>query len=87
MNGNNALALGVLASGMELCAMYPITPATSASHYLSESSSASAASSTRPRTRSRPCAFAIGASYAGKCAVTITSGPGYSLKPEFSGSR
>ncbi|HVO89682.1 MAG TPA: 2-oxoacid:acceptor oxidoreductase family protein, partial [Casimicrobiaceae bacterium] len=34
-NGNTALALGVLASGMEICAMYPITPATSASHYLS----------------------------------------------------
>ena len=28
------------------------------------------------------CSFAIGASYAGKCAVTITSGPGYSLKQE-----
>ena len=28
------------------------------------------------------CAFAIGASYAGKCAVTVTSGPGYSLKQE-----
>jgi 2-oxoglutarate ferredoxin oxidoreductase subunit alpha len=27
-------------------------------------------------------AFAIGASYAGKCAVTITSGPGFSLKQE-----
>ena len=26
--------------------------------------------------------FAIGASYAGKCTVTITSGPGYSLKQE-----
>ncbi|MFS8086149.1 MAG: 2-oxoacid:acceptor oxidoreductase family protein, partial [Acidobacteriota bacterium] len=35
VNGNTALALGVLASGMEICAMYPITPATSASHYLS----------------------------------------------------
>jgi len=28
------------------------------------------------------CAFAIGASYAGKCAVTITSGPGLALKTE-----
>jgi 2-oxoglutarate ferredoxin oxidoreductase subunit alpha len=36
VNGNTALALGVMASGMEVCAMYPITPATSASHYLSE---------------------------------------------------
>jgi len=28
--------LGALASGMELCAMYPITPATSVSHFLAE---------------------------------------------------
>ena len=35
IDGNTALALGVLASGMEICAMYPITPATSVSHYLS----------------------------------------------------
>ena len=35
VNGNTAVALGVLASGMDICAMYPITPATSASHYLS----------------------------------------------------
>jgi Pyruvate/2-oxoacid:ferredoxin oxidoreductase gamma subunit len=38
MNGNQAVALGAIASGMELIAMYPITPATSASHQLSESS-------------------------------------------------
>ena len=36
VNGNVALGMGVVASGMEVCAMYPITPATSASHYLSE---------------------------------------------------
>ena len=35
MNGNTAVALGTVASGMDVCAMYPITPATSASHYLS----------------------------------------------------
>jgi 2-oxoglutarate ferredoxin oxidoreductase subunit alpha len=28
------------------------------------------------------CTFALGASYSGKCAVTVTSGPGYSLKQE-----
>jgi len=53
-NGNTAIALGVLASGMDICAMYPITPATSASHYLSTASRRWAAWSTRPRTRSRP---------------------------------
>ena len=36
MNGNQACALGAIAAGMELCAMYPITPATSVSHELAE---------------------------------------------------
>jgi 2-oxoglutarate/2-oxoacid ferredoxin oxidoreductase subunit alpha len=34
MNGNQALGLGVLAAGIEVVSMYPITPATSVSHYL-----------------------------------------------------
>ena len=36
MNGNQAAALGAIAAGIELCAMYPITPATSVSHELAE---------------------------------------------------
>ncbi len=31
-----ALAMGAVAAGFELCSMYPITPATSASHVLAE---------------------------------------------------
>jgi 2-oxoglutarate ferredoxin oxidoreductase subunit alpha len=82
MNGNTALALGVLASGMEICAMYPITPATSASHYLSEIFSRVGGIVHQAEDEIAACTFAIGASYAGKCAVTITSGPGFSLKQE-----
>jgi len=82
INGNTALALGVLASGMEICAMYPITPATSASHYLSEVFERAGGVVHQAEDEIAACAFAIGASYAGKCAVTITSGPGYSLKQE-----
>jgi len=82
VNGNTALALGVLASGMEICAMYPITPATSASHYLSEVFEKVGGVVHQAEDEIAACAFAIGASYAGKCAVTITSGPGYSLKQE-----
>jgi 2-oxoglutarate ferredoxin oxidoreductase subunit alpha len=82
VNGNQALALGVLASGMEICAMYPITPATSASHYLSEAFESVGGVVHQAEDEIAACAFAIGASYAGKCAVTITSGPGYSLKQE-----
>jgi 2-oxoglutarate/2-oxoacid ferredoxin oxidoreductase subunit alpha len=81
-NGNTALALGVLASGMEICAMYPITPATSASHYLSEVFEKAGGVVHQAEDEIAACAFAIGASYAGKCTVTITSGPGYSLKQE-----
>ena len=81
-NGNTAVALGVIASGMELCAMYPITPATSASHYLSDVFEKVGGIVHQAEDEIAACAFAIGASYAGKCTVTITSGPGYSLKQE-----
>jgi 2-oxoglutarate ferredoxin oxidoreductase subunit alpha len=82
VNGNTALALGILASGMEICAMYPITPATSVSHYLSDVLEKVGGMVHQAEDEIAACAFAIGASYAGKCAVTITSGPGYSLKQE-----
>jgi len=82
VNGNTALALGILASGMDICAMYPITPATSASHYLSEMFERVGGIVHQAEDEIAACSFAIGASYAGKCAVTITSGPGYSLKQE-----
>ena len=82
VNGNVALGLGVMASGMEVCAMYPITPATSVSHYLSEVFRNVGGIVHQAEDEIAACAFAIGASYAGKCAVTITSGPGFSLKQE-----
>lgn len=82
VNGNTAVALGVVASGMKACAMYPITPATSASHYLSEMFAGVGGFVHQAEDEIAACCFAIGASYAGTCAVTITSGPGYSLKQE-----
>jgi 2-oxoglutarate ferredoxin oxidoreductase subunit alpha len=82
VNGNTAVALGVVASGMEVCAMYPITPATSASHYLSEIFEEVGGVVHQAEDEIAACGFAIGASYAGKCAVTITSGPGMALKTE-----
>lgn len=82
VNGNTALALGVVASGMEVCSMYPITPATSASHYLSDIFEKVGCVVHQAEDEISACAFAIGSSYAGKCALTITSGPGLSLKQE-----
>jgi 2-oxoglutarate ferredoxin oxidoreductase subunit alpha len=82
VNGNTSLGLGVMASGMKICSMYPITPATSASHYLSDMIEDVGGIVHQAEDEIAAVNFAIGASYAGQCAVTITSGPGYSLKQE-----
>lgn len=85
MNGNQAIAMGAIAAGMELCAMYPITPATSASHYLSEIFERFGGVVHQAEDEIAAIGTAIGASYAGKTAFTITSGPGLALKTEFIG--
>ncbi|HLG36334.1 MAG TPA: 2-oxoacid:acceptor oxidoreductase subunit alpha [Bacteroidia bacterium] len=85
MNGNEAIALGTLAAGIEVCAMYPITPATSASHKLAECMEAAGGLIHQAEDEIAAIGFAIGSSYAGKTAITITSGPGLALKTEFIG--
>lgn len=85
MNGNEAIGMGAIASGMELCAMYPITPATSVSHYLAEVFEKFGGTVHQAEDEIAAAGVAIGASYAGKVAFTITSGPGLALKTEFIG--
>ncbi|MEK6611824.1 MAG: 2-oxoacid:acceptor oxidoreductase subunit alpha, partial [Gemmatimonadota bacterium] len=85
MNGNEAIGMGAIASGMELCAMYPITPATSVSHYLSEVFEKFGGIVHQAEDEIAAAGVAIGASYAGKVAFTITSGPGLALKTEMLG--
>ncbi|MBW1905472.1 MAG: 2-oxoacid:acceptor oxidoreductase family protein, partial [Deltaproteobacteria bacterium] len=85
MNGNTALALGAVSAGFELCSMYPITPATSASHALSEIFEDFGGFVHQAEDEIAAIGVAIGASYAGKTALTITSGPGMALKTEFQG--
>ncbi len=85
MNGNEALGLGAIAAGMELCAMYPITPATSVSHYLSEVFERFGGIVHQAEDEIAAVGVALGASYAGKVAFTVTSGPGLALKTEFLG--
>ncbi|MBI2962147.1 MAG: 2-oxoacid:acceptor oxidoreductase subunit alpha [Deltaproteobacteria bacterium] len=83
MNGNQAIALGSIAAGMELCAMYPITPATSASHYLSDVFEKFGGIVHQAEDEIAAIGVALGSSFAGKVAFTITSGPGLALKTEF----
>jgi 2-oxoglutarate ferredoxin oxidoreductase subunit alpha len=85
MNGNQAVALGIMAAGIEVVAMYPITPATSVSHYLAASFHKVGGFLHQAEDEISAIGFALGASYSGKTAATVTSGPGLALKTEFLG--
>ena len=82
MNGNQALALGAMAAGMDFMAMYPITPATSVSHSLAEIFEHTGGVLHQAEDEIAAVGAAIGASWAGKVAFTVTSGPGLALKTE-----
>jgi len=85
MNGNQAAALGAVAAGMEMCAMYPITPATSVSHELAAIIENYGGIVHQAEDEIAAAGVALGASYGGKVALTVTSGPGMALKTEFLG--
>jgi 2-oxoglutarate ferredoxin oxidoreductase subunit alpha len=68
-----------------MAAMYPITPATSVSHMLGEVFERYGGTVHQAEDEIAAAGVAIGSSYAGKCAFTITSGPGLALKTEFLG--
>jgi 2-oxoglutarate ferredoxin oxidoreductase subunit alpha len=86
MNGNTALALGTIAAGFKICSMYPITPATSASHALSEIFEELGGMVHQAEDEIAAIGVAVGANYAGVPTLTITSGPGMALKTEFQGA-
>jgi 2-oxoglutarate ferredoxin oxidoreductase subunit alpha len=85
MSGNAAVAMGCMAAGIEVCSMYPITPATSATHFMSSVFHKTGGFIHQAEDEMAAVGFAIGASYAGKTPVTITSGPGMALKTELIG--
>jgi 2-oxoglutarate ferredoxin oxidoreductase subunit alpha len=85
MNGNTALALGAINAGFKICAMYPITPATSASHALSELFEQFGGIVHQAEDEIAAIGAALGAYFSGIPALTVTSGPGMALKTEFQG--
>ncbi|OGD26683.1 MAG: hypothetical protein A2V57_07820 [Candidatus Aminicenantes bacterium RBG_19FT_COMBO_65_30] len=78
--GNEAVACGALKAGMTFFAAYPITPASEIMHELAEHEPAIAFVHAEDEIAS--IHMAIGASLAGRKAMTSTSGPGMSLKQE-----
>ncbi|MFW5653720.1 MAG: 2-oxoacid:acceptor oxidoreductase subunit alpha [Planctomycetota bacterium] len=85
LNGNQAAGLGIMAAGIEVVSMYPITPATSVSHYLAGVYHSVGGIVHQAEDEIAAIGFGIGCSYAGKTACTVTSGPGLALKSEFIG--
>ncbi len=84
-NGNQAVGMGVMAAGMDLVSMYPITPATSATHYMADVFHHCGGFIHQAEDEIAAIGYAIGSSFAGKTACTITSGPGMALKTEMIG--
>ncbi|MGZ5423336.1 MAG: 2-oxoacid:acceptor oxidoreductase subunit alpha [Candidatus Aminicenantales bacterium] len=78
--GNEAVACGALKAGMTFFAAYPITPASEIMHELAQHEPEIAFVHAEDEIAS--IHMAIGASLAGRKAMTSTSGPGMSLKQE-----
>ncbi len=78
--GNEAVACGALKAGLTFFAAYPITPASEIMHELADHEPEIAFVHAEDEIAS--IHMAIGASLAGRKAMTSTSGPGMSLKQE-----
>jgi 2-oxoglutarate/2-oxoacid ferredoxin oxidoreductase subunit alpha len=82
MNGNEALAFGLIAAGVRFGAGYPITPWSDIMESLRRELPKYGGSFIQTEDEIAAISMAIGASYAGRVAVTGSSGPGISLKTE-----
>ncbi len=85
LNGNQAIALGALVAGLDLYAGYPITPASTILEYLAVEMPKLGGRCVQAEDEMAALSMCIGASFAGKKAMTATSGPGYSLMQELLG--
>ncbi|HEU5070614.1 MAG TPA: 2-oxoacid:acceptor oxidoreductase subunit alpha [Verrucomicrobiae bacterium] len=82
MNGNEALAFGLIAAGVRFGAGYPITPWSDIMEILRRELPKYGGMFIQCEDEIASAAMALGASYAGRVAVTGSSGPGIALKME-----
>src|SRR6266567_536612 len=82
MNGNEALALGLIAAGVRFGAGYPITPWSDVMEILRRELPKYGGSFVQCEDEIASISMANGAGFAGRVAVTGSSGPGISLKME-----
>ena len=85
MSGNNAIGLGALIAGLDFFSAYPITPATEVAIYVAKHLPKRGGTLIQAEDEIASISQVLGASYAGKKAMTSTSGPGLSLMSEMLG--
>lgn len=82
LNGNDAIALASIASGLKFFAGYPITPASTILERLATLLPRFGGKVVQAEDEIAALGMVLGASYAGYKAATSTSGPGISLMSE-----
>src|SRR6266404_5329168 len=82
MTGNEALGYGLIAAGVRFGAGYPITPWSDIMEILRRELPKYGGSFIQCEDEIASISMAIGAGYAGRVAITGSSGPGISLKTE-----
>ncbi len=85
VSGNQAAALGAIAGGCRFFAGYPITPATEVMEALASELPSFGGTVVQAEDELAALGMVLGASFAGKRAMTATSGPGLSLMSELLG--
>lgn len=85
MTGNEAAALGALAAGVDCFFGYPITPSSEVMEYLAKNLPRIGGRFLQTEDEISAIAGVCGAAWAGKRAMTATSGPGVSLMSEILG--
>ncbi len=85
MSGNEALSIGAIHAGCRYYGGYPITPASDILEFMEKDLPKFGGAVVQTEDEISALASVIGASYAGKKAMTATSGPGLSLMVELMG--
>ena len=82
LHGNEAIALGALAAGVNFCSFYPMTPGTSVIQALIDHGDRMGLVAEQAEDEIAAVVMALGASYAGGRALVSTSGGGFALMVE-----
>ena len=82
LKGNEAIALGALAAGLDFYVGYPISPATTILVFMERNLVGEGKFAYQVSSEIESITALLGGGYAGKKAMTATAGPGFSLMSE-----